>query len=81
MLDALGDVVDHSHLIYLVADSASLERRLMERGDPEKLAYAKTRLELIDQLPFPKIDTSNISAEVATERVAEKIHEWVVGAA
>ena len=66
---------------YLLAEPVSLARRLMERGDPEKFAYAKTRLELIEQLPFPKVDTSAISAGLAADRVADKIREWVADAA
>jgi len=81
VLDGLAGVVDHSHMIYLVANPESLERRLIERGEPEKIPYAMTRLELIEELPFPRIDTSNISAASAADRVANKIQDWVAGGA
>jgi len=81
VLDGLADVVDHSHLIYLVASPEALERRLIERGEPEKVPYAKSRLELIEELPFPRIDTSDISALSAADHIAEKIHHWVAGGA
>jgi hypothetical protein len=77
VLDGLGDLVDHSHLVYLVAGSESLEQRLIERGEPEKIPYAKTRLELINDLPFAKIDTSGISATEAADRIERNIREWL----
>lgn len=80
VLDGLADVVDHSHLLYLVASPESLEQRLIERGEPEKISYAKTRLELINELPFPRVDISNISAAEAAERIAGNIRDWVAGA-
>ena len=79
VLDGLGDVVDHSHLVYLVASPESLERRLIERGEPEKIPYAKSRLELISELPYPSVDTSNISAAAAADRIADRIQDWVAG--
>jgi energy-coupling factor transporter ATP-binding protein EcfA2 len=79
VLDGVAGVVEHSHLVYLVASPESLERRLIERGEPERVPYAKTRLELIQELPFPRIETSNISAAAAADRVADKIRVWVAG--
>lgn len=79
VLDGLGDVVDHSHLVYLVASPESLEQRLIERGEPEKIPYAKTRLQLINELPFPRVDTSHISAAEAADRIADDIRAWVAG--
>ena len=75
----LADVVDHSYLVYLVASPDSLEQRLIERGEPEKIPYARTRLELINELPYPRVDTSNISAAEAADRIAGNIQEWVAG--
>ncbi len=80
VLDELSDIVDHSYLLYLVATPASLEKRLIERGEPEKIHYSKTRLELIEQLPYAKVDSSNISAASASDRIADKIQDWIVGA-
>ena len=79
VLDGLKDVVDHSHLIYLVASPQSLERRLSNRAESAKLPYAKTRLELIDELPFSRIDTTNISAASAADRVTAEIQRWITG--
>jgi len=79
VLDGLADVVDHSYLVYLVASPDSLEQRLIERGEPEKIPYARTRLELINELPYPRVDTSNISAAEAADRIAGNIQEWVAG--
>jgi len=76
VLDSLSGVVDHSLLIHVVASPETLERRLVARGDPEKLPYARTRLELIRQLPFPRIDTSDLSPTTAADRVAAAILEW-----
>lgn len=79
VLDGLSDVVDRSHLVYLVASPESLEQRLIDRGEPGKISYARTRLELINELPFPRVDTSNISAAEAADRVAARIRDWVAG--
>jgi len=79
VLDGLEDVVEHSHLVYLVASPEALERRLIERGEPEKIPYAKTRLELISELPYPRVDTSRISAAEAADRIADRIQDWVAG--
>src|SRR4029453_15654042 len=79
VLDGLRDVVDDSHFVYLVASPESLEQRLIERGEPEKVPYAKTRLELINELPFPRIDTSRISAAEAADRIADNIRDWIAG--
>jgi hypothetical protein len=79
VLDGLADVVDHAHLVYLVASPESLEQRLIERGEPGKIPYARTRLELINELPFPKVDTSSISAAEAADRIADNIRDWIAG--
>jgi len=81
VLDGLKDVVDHSHLIYLVASPKSLEQRLSDRGESAKLPYAKSRLELIDELPFSRIDTTNITAASAADRVTAEIQGWISGGA
>ncbi len=68
VLDGLNDLVDSAEMLYLISSPEALENRLEERGEPEKLAYALTRLELIDDLPFPKLDTTDLCpAEVADQ--------------
>ena len=75
--DELSNIVDQSHIVYLVASPEVLEKRLIERGEPEKISYAKTRLELIEKLPYAKVDTSNISA---SDSIVEKVQNWIDGA-
>jgi energy-coupling factor transporter ATP-binding protein EcfA2 len=76
VLDSLADVVDRSLIIHLVASPGTLERRLVARGEGEKTAYAMSRLELILQLPFTRIDTSDISPATAADRVAAALFDW-----
>ena len=76
VLDSLAQLAERSLVLHRVATPAALERRLAERGDPEKLDYARDRLGLIEQLPFARIDTSELSADAAAQRVAAAIQEW-----
>ena len=76
VLDSLSDLAERSLVIHLVASRDALERRLAERGEPEKLKYALGRLELIEQLPFARIDTSRLSADAAAACVTAAIQEW-----
>ncbi len=71
VIAGLEDMVDSVDQIYLVSSLAEIRRRLHERGDEARYEYSKTRLELIDALPFPKIDTSQMTPErVATAIVS-----------
>jgi len=76
VLDSLSDLAERSLVLHLIASPAALERRLAARGDPEKLDYARDRLALIRELPFARIDTSELSQAAAAERVAAAIQEW-----
>ena len=76
VLDSLSDLAERSLVLYLVASPAALERRLAARGDPEKLDYARDRLALIHELPFARIDTSELSEVAAAEQVAAAIQDW-----
>lgn len=71
--DGLADLVDEVRMLYLVADPAILEQRLVARGRPDLVAYAMTRLELIEALPFPKIDTSALSPEAVADAIEAAI--------
>ena len=71
VIAGLEDRVDSINQIYLVSTLAEIKRRLHKRGDEEHYEYSKTRLELINSLPFPKIDTSRMTPEsVATAIVS-----------
>ena len=66
---ALKDTVDAVHQLYLVASPEALTQRLGERGDLHRLDYSISRLELIQQLPYPKIDTTDLSPTEVVERI------------
>ncbi len=52
--------------LYLVCEPKTLEERLRKRNTPALVPYALEKLDLIQELPFDKIDTTNMeSAEVA----------------
>jgi hypothetical protein len=53
-------------LVHLVCSAGELESRLHQRGDVALLDFALDRLQLIEALDFPRIDTSTKSpVEVA----------------
>ncbi|HIG41337.1 MAG: hypothetical protein ABGY96_12485 [bacterium] len=68
IISGLGGCTEEILQIYLVATPKCLEERLSSRGDLDRLEYAKSRLELIENLLFPKIDTSGkTKAQVVDE--------------
>jgi gluconate kinase len=71
VIDGLKDVVQEIDQLYLTASWDELENRLGRRGDKKPYAYSKSRMVLIDELPYCKIDTTGLSPEdVATEIVS-----------
>ena len=75
VISALEEMVDSTHLIHLVASPAALKRRLEKRHNLHRLDYSLSRLRLIENLPFPKVDTS----EMASEEVADQLTELIQG--
>lgn len=73
VLDGLSDLVEASEMLYLICSPQALESRLLARGEPEKLAYALSRLELINELPFPKLDTSDLEPEEVADGICAAI--------
>jgi hypothetical protein len=69
VIASLDDMVDSVHQIYLTATMAEIKRRLQKRGDEERYEYSKTRLALIDSLPFTKIDTSRMTPEMVAATI------------
>ena len=69
VLDGLQDLVARTQMLYLTCSRDSLEARLRQRGEPEKLAYALTRLDLIQDLPFPKLDTTDLDPNDVAEQI------------
>ena len=63
--------------LYLVADEKVLEDRLRQRGDIDRLEYSVSRLRLIDELPFAKIDTSKLNPVEVAERVKNHVQAGV----
>ena len=55
--------------LYLVAEPQILRSRLVRRSDGDKFEYSKSRLELINKLPFTRIDTTNLNPEQVAESV------------
>lgn len=71
----LRDHVDRVSQLYLTADPETLRARLNARGEAEKLDYALGRLALIDDLPYPKIDTTDLAPQEVAERVVQHIDD------
>ena len=74
VINALTDYVDSIQQLYLIADPETLEARLRERGEPDRIEYALSRLELIRSLPFTKLDTTNLSQDQVVERISQEIY-------
>ena len=71
VIAGLSKYVDSIQQIYLIARPEVLGDRLRSRGSDDRLEYALSRLDLIDKLPFLKIDTSELQPDqVVTEIMA-----------
>jgi len=68
VIEGLSGYVSEILQIYLISTPEQLKKRLASRGDLARLEYSRSRLELIEALPFPKIDTSDkTEAQVVNE--------------
>jgi len=73
VLDGLEDLVDSTQVLYLISSPQALEARLLARGQPELLDYSLSRLALIDALPFPKLDTTDLSPGEVADRICSSL--------
>lgn len=69
VIAALEDQVESVHQLYLIANREQLERRLIERGSEDRVAYSISRLDLIERLPYTSIDTSRLTPDEVCEAV------------
>ena len=69
VISGLEEIVDSTHLIYLVASPKVLKHRLEKRHSLHRLDYSLSRLRLIEDLPFPKLDTSAANPEEVVDRL------------
>jgi len=82
VIAGLSDVVDAVRQIYLVASPETIRQRIIGRrrqnpGDDSleaAIEYAVSRVELIDALPFDKIDTTGLTPSEVALRLAAFIH-------
>lgn len=72
-INGLSGRIDSIHQLYLMASREALRARLENRGDSDKFNYAVSRLELIENLPYPKIDTT----ELSPQEVANQVRSYV----
>lgn len=73
--NGLGDVVNSIEQIYLISSQKDLESRLAKRGELDRLDYAKSRLALILDLPYTKIDTSGLTPSQVADEVCTTIEK------
>ncbi|MGI9328080.1 MAG: AAA family ATPase [Pseudomonadales bacterium] len=73
VIAGIQNSADSAHQVYLIASPDSLKQRLSGRQDSHKLEYALSRLELIQNLPFPKIDTTHLSPTEVVDALAGHI--------
>jgi hypothetical protein len=83
VIDGLDDVVDSVNQVYLISTPDVLETRFRNRyiksGNTfpvePALDFSMSRLDLIEALPFQKIDTSEISSPATAEQVISLINQ------
>jgi len=73
VITGLEDIVDSVDQIYLTSTMAEIKRRLHKRGDEDRYEYSKTRLALIDSLPFTKIDTTQMTPGMVATAIMDHI--------
>ena len=73
VVDALRGQVDLIQMLYLIAEPKVIETRLQERGEPEKLEYALSRLVLIKSLPFVMLDTTHLAPVQVADWICDEI--------
>ena len=73
VMAGLRDTVDAIHPLYLTVSPEQLKRRLEQRNEAHRYAYAMSRLELIERLPYPKIDTTDQSPQQVADAIAAHI--------
>lgn len=69
----MRDHVASDHQFYLVASEDVLRQRLQARNDLGRLQYAIGRLRMIENLAFPKIDTTELDPSQVADRLVEAI--------
>ena len=72
VIDGVGDLVEVVDQIYLTATKEELKHRLCARGDENRFAYSLSRLELINSLPYKKIDTTSLRPEAVADEIVSR---------
>ena len=73
VIAGLKDTCDAIHQLYLVASPDALQARLGSRNSLDRLEYSISRLKLIEKLPYPQIDTTNLSPNNVADRIVEHL--------
>lgn len=73
VISGLEDSFGEVHQLYLVASPDVLMQRLRSRGAADRWEYSVSRLELIRELPYPKIDASELEPADVANRVLDHI--------
>lgn len=74
VIESLRDSFDTVHQVYLVASPDALEARLKSRNSVDRLEFSISRLELIEKLSYPQIDTTSLSPNEVVDRIVEHVH-------
>jgi dephospho-CoA kinase len=73
VIAAMQDTFDTIHQVYLVASPEAIRARLDSRGSLDRLEYSISRLQLIQKLPYPQIDTTDLSPVEVVDRILSHI--------
>lgn len=73
VIAGLKDTVDDIHQLYLVASPEALRQRLGGRDSSDRFDYAISRLKLIQKLPYPQIDTTELSPSDVADCILDHI--------
>ncbi|MCB1693546.1 MAG: AAA family ATPase [Pseudomonadales bacterium] len=73
MVEGVEDALSHwattLDRVYLVARPEVIRARLENRGNPEVIDFALSRLRMIEQLDYPKVDVSDLAPDEAARSV------------
>lgn len=73
VMAGLRETVDTVQPLYLTVSPEQLKERLAQRDELHRYDYAISRLQLIEKLPYPKIDTTDRSPDQVADAIAAHI--------
>lgn len=79
VVDGLEGRFESVHQLYLVATPETIRERRASRNDHDEAMqnYSLSRLDLINALSFPKIDTTDLSIAEVADRIVSRLRRLI----